>query len=462
METKRTGNRGMTRREFLRGALAVGVGATGASILSACAAATPAAEAPAATEVPAATEAPAPTPAVVTVNVFESCWDGEHIAAGKKLYEDFRKANPHLDVKDRWPVGEDWTEEFIAAVAAGDPIDVVLWCGSPFTFMDEGKLLDLKPLMDADSTFDKADFYETMTGLVVDKEGHQFGWPYNYATTLIYYNTKMFQAAGVDFPTLDWTWDDMLAKALKLTNDTGDPTTQTWGYLFRRVDTEHMCQSWGGNWVIADEKKCDFTKPETIEALQFFSDLIYKHKCSPQAAQMAGQDEVAMFASGRVAMVGLPEWGLLEFNRVHEKEGLEYDVMLMPQGKAGRKTRLRPGQISILKATKNPQAAWEAFKFAVSPTYEMKMQVEIPESPPPRKSVNEKKFKELLTYPKSRELFLESPKYGVYPFYDLRHGKEMEDVIWPLMDLLMLGKERDAAALASQICTEVNKKFAEL
>jgi ABC-type glycerol-3-phosphate transport system substrate-binding protein len=87
--------------------------------------------------------------------------------------------------------------------------------------------------------------------------------------------TKLFQEAGADFPTVDWTWDDLLAMATQLTNDTGDPTTQQWGYLFRRVDLEHMSQSFGGNWVNADEKRCDFTKPETVQALQFFSDLTY-------------------------------------------------------------------------------------------------------------------------------------------------------------------------------------------
>jgi multiple sugar transport system substrate-binding protein len=327
--------------------------------------------------------------------------------------------------------------------------------------MDGDRLADLNPLMDADSSFDKADFYETMTGLLV-KDGKQYGWPYNYATTVLYYNTRLFAEAGVDFPTLDWTWNDLLENATGLTKDTGDPTTQQWGYLFRRVDLEHMSQSFGGNWVNPDEKRCDFTMPETIEALQFFSDLIYQHKVSPSAEQMGGQDEVALFASQRVAMVGLPEWGLLEFNRAHDEQGLEYDVMLMPQGAAGRKTRLRPGQITILKDTKDPQAAWELFKFAVSPEYEKAMQVEIPESPPPRKSVNEYKFKEFTTYPASRDLYLESPKYGIYPFYDLRYGKEMEDVIWPLMDTLMLGNQRDAAALAAELCETVDAKFAEL
>lgn len=440
----------VTRRAFLRGTLAAGFGLTTISLLSACAAA----PAPAG-------EKPAGAAEKATIHVFESCWDGEHIDAGKKLYEGLRKVKGNLDVQDRWPVGDNWTEEFLSAVAAGDPIDVVLWCGSPFKFMDEGKLADLNPLMEADPTFDKSDFYESMTGLLV-KDGHLYGWPYNYSTTLIYYNPKLFKEAGVDLPTLDWTWDDLLTMAKKLTKDTGDPTTQQWGYLFRRIDLEHMSQSWGGNWIVPDEKKCEFTKPETIEALQFFSDLIYKHKVTPDSVQMGGQDEVALFASGRVAIVGLPEWGLLEFLRAHDEQKLEFDVMLMPKGKAGRKTRLRPGLMSILKDTKHPELAWEAFKFAVSPEYEKAMQVALPESPPPRKSVNEYKFKEYTKYPEHRELFLESPNYGIYPFYDLRYGKEMEDVIWPLMDTLMLGSERDAAALANKLCETVDKKFAEV
>ncbi len=453
----------LTRRAFIRSALVAGVGA---AIASACKPAAPAqapTSAPAGQGTVAAPTALPPTaaPGATTVTMFESCWDGEHIAAGKLLYEQFRKDNPTINLVDRWPVGEDWNADLLSALAAGDQIDAVMWCASPFNFIDEGKIYDLKPLIDADTAFDKNDFYPEMTG-VWTVDGKVYGWPYNYATTALYYNTKMFQAAGVEFPTLEWTWEDILAAAQKLTKDTGDPSTQKWGYLFRRVDIEHMVQSFGGNYVNGDEKRCDFTKPETIEGLQFFSDMLYKYKVSPQSAQMAGQDEVAMFASERVAMVGLPEWALLEFNRSHEKQGLEYDVTLMPKGRVGRKTRVRPSAVSIMKSTKDPKLAWEACKFVLSPGYEKKMQVEIPEAPPSRKSVNEYKWKESLTYPKSRELFLQQPSYGILPFYDMRHGNELADVIWPLLDLLMLGKETNMSVLAGKLCEEVNKKFAEI
>ncbi len=75
---------------------------------------------------------------------------------------------------------------------------------------------------------------------------------------------------------------------------------------------------------------------------------------------------------------------------------------------------------------------------------------------------NTKMFRDLLTYARSRSVFLESPNYGIYPFSDLRHGKETEDTIWPLIDLLMLGKETDMKVLAGQLCTEVDKELAEL
>jgi len=432
---------------------ATGFGLSVAAFISSCA---PGAAAPAG-------GGAAPDAAKTTVSVFESCWDGEHIDAGKKLYTDFRGKNPELDVEDRWPVGDDWTEAFLASVAAGDPTDVVMWCGSPFAFMDGGKLADLNPLMEADNSFDKDDFYPSLTSMLV-KDGKTYGWPYNYSTTIIYYNTKLFKEAGVDFPTEETTWTDILTMAQKLTKATGDPTTEQWGFLFRAIDLEHMCQSFGGNWVNADEKRCDFTKAETIEGLQFFSDMLHKHKVSPTPEQMGGQEPAALFASRRVAITGMPEWGLLEFNRAHDdaSNGLEYDVMLMPKGPAGRKTRLRPGEISILQDTKNLDAAWTTFKFLTSAEYEKAMQVTIPESPPPRKSVNEYKFKEFTTYPDSRELFLQQADYGIYPYYDLRYGKEMQDIINPGMDTLMSGSELSAETIANQLCDKIDDKFSEL
>ena len=45
---------------------------------------------------------------------------------------------------------------------------------------------------------------------------------------LIYYNTKMFEAAGIDRPSDDWTWDDFLAIA-----NSSQPATAEQGLRLR-------------------------------------------------------------------------------------------------------------------------------------------------------------------------------------------------------------------------------------
>ena len=51
-----------------------------------------------------------------------------------------------------------------------------------------------------------------------------YGFPQGFATEIMYYNKDMFDAAGVAYPTDDWTWDDYTAAAEKLTKPM-DPST---------------------------------------------------------------------------------------------------------------------------------------------------------------------------------------------------------------------------------------------
>ena len=43
-------------------------------------------------------------------------------------------------------------------------------------------------------------------------EGY-FGLPRDFQTIVLYYNKAMFDAAGVAYPTEDWTWDDLRTTA---------------------------------------------------------------------------------------------------------------------------------------------------------------------------------------------------------------------------------------------------------
>ena len=65
-------------------------------------------------------------------------------------------------------------------------------------------------------------------------DGHVYWVPHLYETMVIFYNTKMFQDAGIERPADDWTWDDFLAIAQKLT--TGEGADKVYGYCHAYAD----------------------------------------------------------------------------------------------------------------------------------------------------------------------------------------------------------------------------------
>ena len=57
-------------------------------------------------------------------------------------------------------------------------------------------------------------------------DGKQFMMPRDYNHLVTFYNTDMFEAAGVPLPEDGWTWEQMVEAARKLTIKEGDVTAQ--------------------------------------------------------------------------------------------------------------------------------------------------------------------------------------------------------------------------------------------
>ena len=88
------------------------------------------------------------------------------------------------------------------------------------TFATKGTLADLGPFTSADDGFDGGAYYQrAFDAFAVD--GTQYALPESYSTVLLFYNQEIFDAAGLDYPTDGWTWDDerSAAEALAATGD---------------------------------------------------------------------------------------------------------------------------------------------------------------------------------------------------------------------------------------------------
>ena len=84
------------------------------------------------------------------------------------------------------------------------------------TYARSGALLDLSEFM-GDGGVDPARYYPLALEAFTDG-GTQYGLPATFSDVVLIYNKALFDAAGLDYPTADWTWEDEQAAAEALTD----------------------------------------------------------------------------------------------------------------------------------------------------------------------------------------------------------------------------------------------------
>ncbi len=247
-------------------------------IISACGG-TPATTAPAATSAPAKpTSAPAePTstpvqPVTLTITIWHN-WgpDDAKGAPLQSIFKDFMAANPNITIKDEVYVDADIPLKVETASAAKQEPDLVFVqrVGSPQTWTEAGIAIPVNDLIKEwglDGQFKEAALKEYTL-----PDGKIQAFPLEGYTWPIWYNTSVFEKAGVPIPT---TTDELIAdaKAIRAAGDQPIIASGSDGmglYLFTLV-----LQS-----LLPDEeaKKClgdgEWTLPSCVSAVELFVQL---------------------------------------------------------------------------------------------------------------------------------------------------------------------------------------------
>lgn len=215
--------------------------------------------------------------------------------------------------------------------AAGGTLPDVFNMNQPFFGDYADVVLNLDPYLEA-AGVDAASVWGS--GMIdpyrVGEEQYLTAVPVNWDTIAIYYNKDMFDAAGLEYPTAEWTWDDFAAAAEALT----DPENDVYGAV---VYPEY--QAGYANWIAstgispitsADGTECTVDDPESIEALQFLKDL-QDAGYQPTVSVMGGasaDDAFNFWLAERVAMVGGGSWKL---PAAFEQATFNWDVVQLPR-----------------------------------------------------------------------------------------------------------------------------------
>lgn len=181
-------------------------------------------------------------------------------------------------------------------LAAGDAWDVFMINGASFAELGKtGQLMDLTDEIAARGM--------NMDDYVVDPmnstyEGRTYVLPYELNTSAILYNKDMFDAAGVEYPSPNWTWEDFQEIAGKLT----DAENDQFGCYIRlgQPDLNSFVYQAGGNMFNDDLTEITFSTPEVKKALTYTTDLVTKYGYAPSPEQLPAN--ISPFMTNKIAM----------------------------------------------------------------------------------------------------------------------------------------------------------------
>lgn len=294
--------------------------------------------------------------------------DPAEYAAYQSLVQEFETRFPGIDVQLRHvPDQGEYRRRLATEFSSGKPTDVMLLNYRRFaTFADQGGLEPLGPYLERSDTLQKEDFFDiAIEAFVLD--GQLWCIPQNISSLVVYYNKDLFDAAGVAYPSNDWTWDDFLEKARALTIDLdGDGQIDQYGAgispkLFRLAP--FVWQN-GGNIVDDPGQPTRLTldDPASMEAFRWFVDLQVKEGVVPDAVAESAQPSEVRFFNGTLAMYFNSRRGVPAYRTIQR---FEWDVAPLPRGKQAAGI-LHSDAYCMAKSTADKEAAWMFIEFANS------------------------------------------------------------------------------------------------
>ena len=262
-------------------------------------------------------------------------------------------------------------QKLLAQMVAGTAPDVLTgWDYIPWTWASKNQLLDLRPYVEKYLTKEQiSQFYPVIWNWFV-YEGKRIAVPKYTSPMVLYYNVDAFDEVGLSYPTKDWTWDDLLKAAQKLTKKENGRIVR-FGFQ-ESVELYRLCmwiwQNGGRIHPEGNRSVCTLDEPKAIEAMQFIHDLTWKYNVSPKPGQAlrTATDEAmeANFIAGKVAMTEQGSWCMAYFP---EQCKFEFNVAHLPKGPVKRATMITTDCFAVYKNTKHPDLAVELAIFAAGP-----------------------------------------------------------------------------------------------
>ena len=299
--------------------------------------------------------------------------DAETLLEG--LAADYTKAHPNvtINVSSGASTTDDLLSKMQAGFASNDYPDISYAYGSWATQLgSSGRTLDVTTNV-AEPAVKWSDFPKSAQATAT-VDGKVIGFPAVVDNLGLIYNKDLFDAAGLSYPTSDWTWDDFRAAAKKLT----DPTKQIFGTAYPVNGSEDTTwrfwpQLWqnGGSILSSDQKSATFNSQAGIDALTYWQQLAQEDKSV--YLDQTGTHYEPLFLNNAIGMLVEGPWLLYDLNKNH----VNYGVTVLP-GTSGDHQTISGPDLWVMFNHDDAQraaASYDFTKWLTSPAQDLRWNV---------------------------------------------------------------------------------------
>jgi multiple sugar transport system substrate-binding protein len=263
--------------------------------------------------------------------------------------------------------GGDYREKFTTLISAGTPPDVadVHHQRHVRDVGPTGLVQDLTPLLKRDGYPKDYVGWEPYAWL-----NHQYGVPWAIQSTAIFFNKSLFDMAGVQYPSAEWTWSDFVAAARRLTKPGADANSTIWGAADQGGQNQGwvdaLLHAYGSSIFSPDYSATTLANPHGLEAIDFRAGWGSKLKIAPnQPNGSSGQ-----FTKGTVAMALSGSWFVANVKQNSQSalmtSQVPWDVAPVPRGPARRAGLTHELGVGLPAGVQNLDASWAALRYLTS------------------------------------------------------------------------------------------------
>ncbi len=278
------------------------------------------------------------------------------IATHQAVADAFMEAHPEIRIEITSEPWADYFTKMQTLWASGDmeQIPDVLFLTPIIAYAADGVLENLDPYIEA-AGYDLEDYWPGLLEYA-SYEGSVYGFPRDMSAEVLYYNKDIFDEVGLEYPSEEWTWDDLLAAAEALTVRDGEQITR---YGLAMEGGKY--QLWVGQnmGMILDDVRnpsvCTLDQPEAVEAIEFFAGMMNDGLAMRDANLSQAGGDAAVFAAGQAAMIIQNASRVTQFNQAE----LNYDVAPVPIPADGQRSASAAGAAWTMSAgSDNKDEAW--------------------------------------------------------------------------------------------------------